>query len=201
MIRKVRRIGTTPSSHPFSSTAGRLRFEEMGYVEEEYFMYGTANIYSELDDYTSEIVYRDMPYCNRFLLRRPSNMTSFSGNIVVEILNSTAGFDIDRMWIAGASELMEIYSGDPEYMIDKFKLHNYKIVAAAKENAVSMYDVPLRYPLLLIIGGEMRGISKKLMPKTDITVRIDYGRDFPAALSSQSSAAILAFEVYRQNHR
>lgn len=106
MIRKVRRIGTTPSSHPFSSTVGRLRFEEMGYVEEEYFMYGTANIYSELDDYTSEIVYRDMPYCNRFLLRRPSNMTSFSGNIVVEILNSTAGFDIDRMWIAGASELM-----------------------------------------------------------------------------------------------
>lgn len=100
---------------------------------------------------------------------------------------------------AGASELMTMYSDDPGAAIDKFKARGYKIVAGAKENAVSMYDVPLLYPVFLVIGGEMRGISKKLMPKVDVTVRIDYGRDFPAALSSQSSAAILAFEVYRQN--
>ncbi len=100
---------------------------------------------------------------------------------------------------AGASELASVYSEDPSSAIDKFKSRGYKIVAAEKENSVSMYDVSLRRPLFLLIGGEMRGISKKLMSKADVTVRIDYGRDFPAALSSQSSAAILAFEVYRQN--
>lgn len=101
---------------------------------------------------------------------------------------------------AGASELSAMYSGDPSDAIDIFRRAGYKIVAAAKENAVSMYGVSLKKPVFLIVGGEMRGISKKLMAKADVTVRIDYGRDFPAALSAQSSAAILAFEVYRQNH-
>ncbi len=102
---------------------------------------------------------------------------------------------------AGASELAAMFSDEPADALDKFKACGYKLVAAAKENAVSMYDVSLRTPVLLVIGGEMRGISKRLMAKMDVTARIDYGRDFPAALSSQSSAAILAFEVYRQNHR
>lgn len=101
---------------------------------------------------------------------------------------------------AGASELSKMYVDDPSGAICRFRERGYKIVASAKENAVSMYDAPLVNPILLIIGGEMRGISKKLMSDTDITVRIDYGRDFPAALSAQSSAAVLAFEVYRQNN-
>lgn len=100
---------------------------------------------------------------------------------------------------AGASELAEMYSGDPFEVVRMFRDAGYKIVSAAKENAVSMYDTSLKKPVLLIVGGEMRGISKKLMAETDVTVRIDYGRDFPAALSAQSSAAIIAFEVYRQN--
>ncbi len=100
---------------------------------------------------------------------------------------------------AGASELAPLFSADPSFAIDIFRSRGYKIVAAAKEKAVSMYDVSLRTPVFVMIGGEMRGISKKLMAKTDVTVRIDYGRDFPAALSAQSSAAVIAFEVYRQN--
>ena len=101
---------------------------------------------------------------------------------------------------AGAAELAQLYTDDPEAAITKFRSRGYKIIAAAKENAVSMYDVALTTPIFMIIGGEMRGISKKLMANVDATVRIDYGRDFTAALSAQSSAAILAFEVYRQNH-
>ncbi len=101
---------------------------------------------------------------------------------------------------AGASELASMFTIDPSDAIDIFRSRGYKIVAAAKENAVSMYDVSLKKPVFIIIGGEMRGISKKLMKKIDAAVRIDYGRNFPAALSSQSSAAIVAFEVYRQNN-
>ena len=101
---------------------------------------------------------------------------------------------------AGASELAPMFSIDPSTAIDIFRARGYKIIAAAKENAVSMYGVSLKAPIFIIVGGEMRGISKNLMAKVDETVRIDYGRDFKAALSAQSSAAIIAFEVFRQNH-
>ena len=37
------------------------------------------------------------------------------------------------------------------------------------------------------------------LDSADVVVRIDYGRDFPSALSAASASAILAFEVFRQN--
>jgi len=51
----------------------------------------------------------------------------------------------------------------------------------------------------LIVGGEKRGISHALLDKCDGRVCLDYGRDFPEALSAASAASILAFEVFRQN--
>ena len=74
------------------------------------------------------------------------------------------------------------------------------IVCRSSAGASELYNASLTTPIFMIVGGELRGISKKLMAQVDFTVRIDYGRNFPAALSAQSSAAILAFEVYRQNH-
>ena len=57
----------------------------------------------------------------------------------------------------------------------------------------------LKKPLILAVGGEKRGFSKALTELSDLTVRLDYGRDFPMALSAASAAAILAFEVTKQN--
>lgn len=101
---------------------------------------------------------------------------------------------------AGASEMANMLVSDTEEAVRIFKNSGYKIVCSAKKNAVSMYKADLHFPVFLIIGGEMRGISRKILDSADTTVRIDYGRDFPAALSAQSSAAVLAFEVYRQNN-
>ena len=60
-------------------------------------------------------------------------------------------------------------------------------------------DADLGRPLLMIVGGEKRGIRKSLYPLIDLVVRLDYGRDFDMALSAASAASILAFEVLRQN--
>lgn len=106
MIHEIRQIEITEISYPFASARGKLGFEKNGYVEEEYFFKGKANIYQEQGDYECKVIREGLPYCNRFLLRRPKDMESFSGNVVVEILNATAGFDIDRMWVTGAVELM-----------------------------------------------------------------------------------------------
>ena len=100
---------------------------------------------------------------------------------------------------AGASERMKIFSGEPEEAADLFKSAGYTVVASDTENARPVYDVDLSRPLLLIVGGEKRGITSALLKKCDATVRLDYGRPFDAALSAASAASILAFEVFRQN--
>jgi 23S rRNA (guanosine2251-2'-O)-methyltransferase len=100
---------------------------------------------------------------------------------------------------AGASEMLDVFVASSENMIDKFKNAGYKIACADIENSVSVYDCELKRPLLLCVGGEKRGISKAVLESADIIVRLDYGRDFPQALSAASAASILAFEVLRDN--
>ncbi len=100
---------------------------------------------------------------------------------------------------AGASERLTLFTASPEDVAEIFKSSGYRIVAADIENSVSVYDANLRKPLLLVVGGEKRGISAPLLNAADTVVRLDYGREFDAALSAASAASILAFEVFRVN--
>ena len=102
---------------------------------------------------------------------------------------------------AGASEQMNIYVAEDENYIDTFKENGYKIICADLDNSIPMYDADLKKPLLLIIGGEKRGISSSVLNKADSIVSIEYGTNFPAALSAASASTILSFEVYRQNRK
>ena len=47
-------------------------------------------------------------------------------------------------------------------VIDLFKNNGYKVVCADIKNSVSVYDADLKKPILLIVGGEKRGISGSL---------------------------------------
>ncbi|MGM9681637.1 MAG: TrmH family RNA methyltransferase [Eubacteriales bacterium] len=100
---------------------------------------------------------------------------------------------------AGASEQIPLWIADPETVADSFHAAGYRVLCADAENSVSMWESDLSAPLLIVIGGEKRGISFVLRSASDGAVRIDYGRNFPAALSAASAASILSFEVLRQN--
>lgn len=100
---------------------------------------------------------------------------------------------------AGASELLPMFIAEPEDAADIARDAGYRLICADKDNSVSMYEATLRRPLLLIIGGEKRGISRALLSRADQIVRIDYARPFKAALSAASAATILGYEVMRQN--
>lgn len=101
---------------------------------------------------------------------------------------------------AGASELFEIAAGEPTELIDVFRKKGYTIIAADKtEDAVPVYDTKITRPVLLVVGGEKRGITRAVLEKCDKVVCLDYGRRFGAALSAASAASILAFEIFRQN--
>lgn len=99
---------------------------------------------------------------------------------------------------AGASERLDIFIENDDF-IRLFKECGYKVVCADIKNSVSVYDADLKKPILLIVGGEKRGISSSILKQADQIVRIDYGRRFDAALSAASASTILAFEVYKNN--
>lgn len=101
---------------------------------------------------------------------------------------------------AGASERFPLHLSDSGAdAADRFHAAGYKVVCADIENSVSMYDADLSRPVFLVVGGEKRGISRSVLEKADAVVRLDYGREFPGALSAASAASILGYEVFRQN--
>ena len=100
---------------------------------------------------------------------------------------------------AGASELIPCFISEAESAVGIFKEIGYKVAAAGIRDSVSAFDADLSLPIFLIVGGEKRGISRKVLDRCDVTVRLDYGRRFPGSLSAASSASILAYEVLRQN--
>ena len=100
---------------------------------------------------------------------------------------------------AGTSELINMYVSEPTLAVELFKKAGYSVVCAGIRNSVSLFDSNLKKPLFVIIGGEKRGISSKLLELCDKIVRIDYGTEFNGSLSTAASAAVIAFEILRTN--
>ena len=100
---------------------------------------------------------------------------------------------------AGASEMFKIYKADPLVAAEIFKSKGYKIVCADERTDNVLGACELKKPLLLIVGGEKRGISRALIDNADILVKINYAREFKASLSAASATTMFAYEIMRQN--
>lgn len=100
---------------------------------------------------------------------------------------------------AGTSELLPVFTSGEESAASFFRKNGYRIVCAGIRDSVSSFDADMKKPLLLVVGGEKRGISASLLAEADQIVRIDYGREFRGSLSAASATAALAYEVMRQN--
>lgn len=100
---------------------------------------------------------------------------------------------------AGTSERLQTMVGDAETTIRAFRAAGYRILSAGIRDSVSVFEADLKLPLLLVVGGEKRGISRQLLDASDCILRIDYGREFRGSLSSSAACAVLAFEILRQN--
>ncbi len=62
-----------------------FRLDELGYVEEEYFITGVAT--------SKQADGADAPFTTRFILRRPANASAFNGTVVLDWVNVTAQFE------------------------------------------------------------------------------------------------------------
>ena len=96
---------------------------------------------------------------------------------------------------AGTSELAPIAIADPYDAVKLFKQNGFEIVCAGIRDSVSLYDHDFSQPTLLVVGGEKRGISRKLLDEADVIVRIPYAREFMGSLPSASAVSVMGFEI------
>jgi alpha/beta hydrolase family protein len=88
--------GDPGRDYPFFASAVDLKAR--GYVEEEFFFEGTANRYTTPALQDATIVDGGHPYKTRLVVRRPATAAQFTGTVVVEWNNVTAGRDLDIDW-------------------------------------------------------------------------------------------------------
>ncbi len=84
---------------------------QVGYMEEEYFISGTATAYTSASALTSDGQWTVTPastaaYKTRILVYRPVKRSKFKGTVVVEWLNVSAGLDSAPDWISAHTELI-----------------------------------------------------------------------------------------------
>ncbi len=101
---------------------------------------------------------------------------------------------------AGASEMFCMYKANPADCVKIFKDKGYTVVCADENTDNILGRCELKLPLLLIVGGEKRGISRAIMDCADMLVKIDYAREFRASLSAASATTMFAYEIARQNN-
>lgn len=101
---------------------------------------------------------------------------------------------------AGASEMFSVYKSNPIDCVNYFKAKGYTVVCADENTDNILGQCELKLPIVLIVGGEKRGISRAVIDSADLLVKIGYGRNFNASLSAASATTMFSYEISRQNN-
>ena len=106
-IPKATLIQNTAGSYAFGA-ADHTRVPEdlakIGYVEEEYLLSGTANVYDWPAAGPAVVRTAGAPYTTRLIVRRPANRAKFSGSVAVEMQNPSNLFDLNLGWTISHKE-------------------------------------------------------------------------------------------------
>lgn len=184
MITTMQLIPTTETSHPFITAVDTCELAKHGYVEEEFFQSGTANIYDEDEAGKLIVTTPDAPYTTRLLVRRPADKKKFSGNVIVEVLNASAMFDIDRDWILLWRKIVrdgDIYIGitSKGHVVDSLKRFDSERYAkinwanptperkapeVLSRDFIPAYELGLFWDMLIDLAKELRKDDSDLNP-------------------------------------
>lgn len=98
MLSIIGPIPVTKDSFPFNAANRQYKpidLTSYGYVEEEFFVSGLANVYEwyKSDITPATIRTSNAPYTTRILIRRSINHRLFSGNVIVELFNWARKYD------------------------------------------------------------------------------------------------------------
>src|SRR5438105_1389569 len=81
------------TAHDYTFFASNHELAANGYVEEEFFIQGSANRYNTPPQMTGSVIDGDHSYKTRVVVRRPADAKRFNGTVLVEWYNVTNGFD------------------------------------------------------------------------------------------------------------
>jgi hypothetical protein len=108
------RVGNAGNDHTFF--ASDLDLAARGYVEQEFFYSGRANVYDATvapgigarptPSPTANLVSAGHAYRTRMVVRRPARPSAFNGTVVVEWLNATSQYDVEALWFRTHESLM-----------------------------------------------------------------------------------------------
>lgn len=94
-------------SHQYTFFASNHQLASHGYVEEEFFIRGTAKTYDIPANETGTVKDTGLPYLTRVVVRRPADPRRFNGTVLVEWDNVTNLFDAENFWFFGWEHIMQ----------------------------------------------------------------------------------------------
>ena len=109
MPAKATLLPVTATNYPFGGAAHTRVPEDLGkvgYVEEEFLLSGTANVYDWPAPGPAVVRTSGAPYTTRLIIRRPVRRAKFSGSVAVEMQNPSNLFDLNLGWTLSHKEFV-----------------------------------------------------------------------------------------------
>ena len=94
------------ASHNYIFFASNHDLAAHGYVEEEFFIRGTASAYTITGNATATVKDTGLPYYTRVVVRRAADPRRFNGTALVEWDNVTNQFDAENVWFFDWEHMM-----------------------------------------------------------------------------------------------
>jgi hypothetical protein len=86
-------------SHDYSFLTPQENLADYGYIQEEFFLEGSANRYdTSVAGQNGTLISSGHAYRTRVVVRRPKSQRDFNGVVLLEWQNVSAGYDIDAHW-------------------------------------------------------------------------------------------------------
>ncbi len=94
-------------AHGYTFNSSAIDLASKGYVEEEFFIEGKANVY-KVANAESDATVEDSghPYKTRIVVRRPTSPKKFNGTVLVEWTNVTGSRDLEMDWFQSADHFV-----------------------------------------------------------------------------------------------
>jgi len=166
----VEPLPITEESYPFNGAAHQvvpIDLPSFRYTEEEFLVSGQAQVYDWRPggDYRTTTL-GSAPYTTRIMVRRPVDVSRFSGRVVLEVINMSADYDWTAMW--GALWERIVANGDAWVGI------------TSKPNVIPGLIAfnPERYGNLSMPGAGLEADRNCRLPQDDMTYRgLDAGTE------------------------
>ncbi|TDG14128.1 hypothetical protein E2F43_11670 [Seongchinamella unica] len=103
-------VSLPPDAGSINLLALNFDLEDVGYRQSEYFLEGTASAFTNVNSLLADGAWEAEPseqatYKTRIVVYRPIDPDEFSGTVIVEWLNVTAGFETPPSWGTGHLEM------------------------------------------------------------------------------------------------